>query len=549
MSPLSSVLKKFGFLFIIILSLFLFLLIFPIGSSRYFLINLEEEKLRLSYESLSAPIGEFLLNNKSNDIIKTIRVYSEKKGDGLTVNNTGGNLSFHSDKHPLFSNVSISVPLIKNEKLIGTIIIDHFSPAVESDYNEIIMETLLIFTVLLFLLSAGVFRLSGSFAHFKNEMIGAMKTFADGNNTIRIFPRSKGYIKDFTDSFNNLADTLSSNISGLIKEKEELQTIVSSISSGIAVLDKKGKIILANEVFMEMFNNTGSAGRFYWEVIINAKFSDLISKIGDENTSLSGEITYINRTYRVHLSFVPRTSETIIIFYDLTDIKNLEKIKKDFVDNVSHELKTPLTSIKGFTESLLEEEKDTDKKHILEIILRNTVRLDNIVRDLLSLSELEETSIAINNEKVNLPGIFKNIKDIFSIPLKMKNLALDIIIDEALPEIDGDPFKIEQLFVNLIDNAIKYTDTGRVSVRAYPVDDSVIAEIADTGPGIPEEHIPRLFERFYVVNKARSKSLGGTGLGLSIVKHILLLHRGKISVESRPGRGTKFIITLPLRAS
>ena len=235
--------------------------------------------------------------------------------------------------------------------------------------------------------------------------------------------------------------------------------------------------------------------------------------------------------------------------YDITKIKNLEKTKKDFVSNVSHELRTPLTAIKGFVETLEETTNDDENKHYLNIIKRHTDRVINIVEDLLLLSELEEESSSLELEDVNLKGLIENILKIFDQRLREKNLVLKFKADKNLPLIKADPFKLEQVFINLIDNAIKYTERGEVMISVSQNDKGLITEIQDTGICIPKEHLSRIFERFYVVDKSRSRKLGGTGLGLSIVKHIVLLHNGKIDVENIPGTGTKFIVTLPVNHS
>ena len=193
----------------------------------------------------------------------------------------------------------------------------------------------------------------------------------------------------------------------------------------------------------------------------------------------------------------------------------------------------------------LEEEIKGSSKHYLDIIKKHTERLINIVSDLLLLSELEEKGLTQIKEKMNLEEIAENVCKIFEQKAKEKNLKLSLICEEK-PVIKGDPFKLEQMFINLIDNAIKYTEKGEVSVFLRQTDKEIIVKVKDTGIGIPEEHLNRIFERFYVVDKSRSKKLGGTGLGLSIVKHIVLLHNGKIDVESTPGKGTEFTITFPL---
>ena len=235
--------------------------------------------------------------------------------------------------------------------------------------------------------------------------------------------------------------------------------------------------------------------------------------------------------------------------YDITTIKNLEKTKKDFVSNVSHELRTPLTAIKGFVETLQDTNSDDKNKHYLNIISRHTDRVIRIVNDLLLLSKLEGAPGNLELEKVNLKNLIENILKIFEQSLKEKKLALKFNASNSLPIINADPFKLEQVFINLIDNAIKYTERGEIAISLNSYNETVTIEIQDTGICIPQEHLSRIFERFYVVDSSRSRKLGGTGLGLSIVKHIVLLHNGKIDVKNIPGVGTNFVVSLPVSLS
>ena len=237
-----------------------------------------------------------------------------------------------------------------------------------------------------------------------------------------------------------------------------------------------------------------------------------------------------------------------MIFHDITEMKNVEEIKKDFVVNVSHELRTPLTAIKGFAETL-EEETDEKNRHYVDIIKRNTDRLINIVQDLLALSQLEERGTRLELEEVDLGDMIERTLKIFEHRMREKNLKFDLKTENGFPLIKADPFKLEQVFVNLIDNAIKYTEHGEITLSLKQSGNQVMMELEDTGIGISEDHIPRIFERFYVTDKSRSKMLGGTGLGLSIVKHIVLLHNGTIDVKSTPNKGTTFSITLPINPS
>jgi two-component system phosphate regulon sensor histidine kinase PhoR len=236
--------------------------------------------------------------------------------------------------------------------------------------------------------------------------------------------------------------------------------------------------------------------------------------------------------------------EVILIFFNITEAKKLEIVKKDFITNVSHELRTPLTSIKGFIETLMDE-IDDEYKQYLNIINNNTRRLILIVEDLLTLSELENKDTQLIITEVNLPELIKNISVIFEQKLKEKQINLLHNFEDDIPLIQADAFRLEQLMINLIDNAIKYSHNGEIEVRLAKDSGKVLIEVKDTGVGIPKEHQSRIFERFYTVDRSHSRRTGGTGLGLSIVKHIVQAHNGEISIESEIGKGTSFIVKIP----
>jgi two-component system phosphate regulon sensor histidine kinase PhoR len=223
-------------------------------------------------------------------------------------------------------------------------------------------------------------------------------------------------------------------------------------------------------------------------------------------------------------------------------------MRTDFVANVSHELKTPLTSIKGFVETLEAGAINNRKnaKRFLSIIRKHTDRLGKIIDDLLSLSELELRKDSIEKADLNLRSLVDEVVMGFGYAHEVKRQKLDVNSQDGDFRIKADRDKIEQVFVNLVDNAIKYTkEGGHITVSFCPQKEDITVIVEDNGVGIAKEHLDRVFERFYRVDKARSRELGGTGLGLSIAKHIILLHNGKISIESEPGRGTKVFVTLP----
>jgi len=282
-------------------------------------------------------------------------------------------------------------------------------------------------------------------------------------------------------------------------------------------------------------------GQYYWQVFREEELGSLLKQTLQTGQNGFAELNYAGRCYTVNVTQLPDGQGLVALMCDITGARELERIKRDFVTNASHELRTPLTAIKGFAE-MLEEDVNAEQKHYVDVIKNNAERLINIVQDIMTLSGLEARD-ALEKEKINLKTLLTDLQSIFAARLKEKGLSFSI--SEELPvEIRGDIFKLQQVFINLIDNAVKYTEKGGITISIAKTKDRAVITVADTGPGIPPEEQSRIFERFYVVDKSRSRQLGGTGLGLSIVKHIVLLHNGEISVESSLS-GSKFIVTLP----
>ena len=244
------------------------------------------------------------------------------------------------------------------------------------------------------------------------------------------------------------------------------------------------------------------------------------------------------------VSWLRARQHFLLRFAEITDRVDLARKKQEFQANLIHELKTPLTAVSGFIEALEEENLSPEGKSYLAIIKRNTGRLNRLIEDLARLSELEEVGEKLEKERVNLAEIVQSVVKIYGPQAAKKGLTLKVN-QEPLATIEADPFLLEQLVINLVDNAIRYTEQGGITISLQNKNQGVEMEVADTGLGLAEEQLPRIFERFYVVDKSRSRKTGGTGLGLAIVKHIILLHQGKISVRSAPGEGTAFTVWLP----
>jgi two-component system phosphate regulon sensor histidine kinase PhoR len=372
----------------------------------------------------------------------------------------------------------------------------------------------------------------------------AFQKVASGDFETKVFLKRNDEVKQLADSFNLMTDQTKTLFHELSFQKDNLNSIFASIQEGFAVLDNKGRIILSNESFKNITQNKLVDGKLYWEVIRDVKFGELVKKVRGNKRNLSEELELTGKFYLCSATFLTLREQIVIVFSDITETKNMEKIKRDFVVNVSHELRTPLTAIKGFAETL-EEEVDGNAKTYAEVIKRNTDRLISIVQDLLLLSELEEKGSKLESDDVNLTHLVDNVIRIFKSRLTEKGLDFQLSVENGLPVLKGDSFKLEQMLINLLDNAIKYTEKGKVVLALKRKDETVEIIVEDTGIGIPQEHLSRIFERFYVVDKSRSKKLGGTGLGLSIVKHIVLSHKGTIAVESSLTKGTTFTISLP----
>ncbi len=443
----------------------------------------------------------------------------------------------------------VAIPLkSSNGNLLGALRVSLFLTQIRKLINYLMRNVIIIAALLAIFSLLGAFFYSRSLARPISKLAVAADEVADGNFNIEVLPEGVGELSRLTKNFNSMVVRTKELISELSEQKDSLNAIVSSIKEGLIVINAEEKIAVMNDSFREIFNSGEIKGKNYWEVVREPHFEEIIEEVRKNKKDLKREVRINERDFICSAAFLEKHNEIVVTLHEITEIKKTERIKKDFISNVSHELRTPLTAIKGFIETLLETAKD-ENKHYLEIIERQTNRLINIVKDLLKLSELEdieEGKIKVSYSKVDLRELLNNVFSVYDKQVTEKGLRLALEIKKDVPKIKADPFKLEQLFINLIENAIKYTEKGEIRINARKENKSVVIEIADTGIGIERKHLSRVFERFYVVDKSRSRELGGTGLGLSIVKHIVQLHNGEIEVESTLGKGTKFLIVLPI---
>jgi two-component system phosphate regulon sensor histidine kinase PhoR len=358
-------------------------------------------------------------------------------------------------------------------------------------------------------------------------------------------------------SINSLAENLQELTKAQEMQQDRLSTLIENMGEGLVLIDSRGYINLINKGFIDIFhvNPSDYLAKLYYEVINYEEICHLVAEVFRTEQKVSKQILvplFIERRYFVVYG-VPIIGSTnvwkgvLLVFHDITELKKLEQIRKDFVANVSHELKTPVTSIKGFTETLMDGAMNNQEtlEAFLSIILKESDRLQSLISDLLELSKIEQQGFRLNLQEFDLHSLLEEVITILTGKAAAKNIHLDFYCELDHVLIEGDMDRLKQVFINLIGNAITYTPPeGDVKIILQEHGEHVRIHVLDSGVGIEKDEIPRIFERFYRVDRARSRNSGGTGLGLAIVKHLVEAHHGKINVKSDLGKGSEFIIEL-----
>ncbi|MDD5730996.1 MAG: ATP-binding protein [Candidatus Omnitrophica bacterium] len=386
------------------------------------------------------------------------------------------------------------------------------------------------------------------------EITDTLNKISAGDPEQRVSVLTHDDIGRLAEAVNKLTDGFKSEILRLRKENNQARAILNSMAEGVIALDKDARIVSVNPTVEKLFNISGkeTEGKFFLEAVRNNDISEIIAVVLKKGELVSQELTLVwpvQKIFQINASPIFEkniTAGCLVVIHDITEIRRLEVVRRDFVANVSHELKTPLTSIKGFVETLLGgalEDKENSRQ-FLEIILNHANRLDSLINDLLDLSSMESRNIRLEKKEINLKGLTDKILSGFKAQLKKTTVEVKNELPQGLSVI-ADKDRMEQVLTNLIDNAIKFNkENGFIKIYSRDLNDKIKVIVEDSGIGIPGKDILRIFERFYRVDKARSRELGGTGLGLSIVKHIVELHGGNAGVESTEGLGSKFWFTL-----
>lgn len=393
------------------------------------------------------------------------------------------------------------------------------------------------------------------------KLNNAAKRISKGNFNYKVRISTKDELEELADSFNHMSSTINNVVSQLNYRNLELNSILNSITYGILVIDINWNIILSNPAIIKILrlDENLKIGHDLKTSIKSQELYDLIEETFDNNIQKEREMRLRDnedKIYKVYTKLIDYDAENltyekgiVIIFQDISEMKHLEKMRSEFVANVSHELKTPLTTIIGFVDTLKRKagEDKEKRQRFLGIITEEVERLRRLIEDILLLSHLENKSLSNNLEEVNIYKELDNIVYMLTPSASRKNICIDLIIKKNFTLYVKKKDWFRQSVINLIDNAIKYTQPGgSIKVLAYVEEDKAFVSVKDNGVGIPKEDISRVFERFYRVDKSRSRSQGGTGLGLAIVKHIVSELDGSIYLNSELNKGSEFIIQLPL---
>ena len=397
-----------------------------------------------------------------------------------------------------------------------------------------------------------LFWMSGLHAARVAALQSVARRIGEGDPDARALERPDDELGRLGAALNRMAAELRARLEALVSERDEREHILAHMTDGVALFDGEGRIVHCNHSLASILGapRPAAVGTPLSDFVRVPELDDLLRRARGEGRLVDADL----RLWAPRPRFVratatpldPAGGAVLLVLHDLTEVEAVNRMRQDFVANVSHELRTPLTSLRGYAETLLDGglEDVEHRESFVRVIRDQAGRLQALVDDLLSLAQLERPEAELRRERFDLHDLLA--QQVGQARGRAAHAGLALVLEDGPPlEVFADRVRIEQVVANLLDNALKYTERGAVTVRAGLEGGRAWCEVADTGPGIPADDLPRVFERFYRVDKARSREKGGTGLGLSIVKHVLALHGGEVSATSTVGAGSTFRIELP----
>lgn len=428
-------------------------------------------------------------------------------------------------------------------------------PLKEVDSSVNLLRIKIVLVVLIVLLATGILSIwqTDHLRRLLRQITDFSKSLSGGDIDKRLFLKDAGEFNEIADNLASMSIKLQDIMLQNVEEMNRLNVILKSIPDALLIIGAKGNIRLSSSSAREFFGDVPMIGVPFIEVVRNHEFSRLIDNV--KETLLPGMTRFRTEipeerylSVRVSPLFYKENELAgfIAVFHDITQIEKLEQVRKDFVANVSHELKTPITAIKGFADTLLEGAIDDKENAVrfIETIKSNSERINSLVDDLMTISKIELGIVRVDKTMVDIEDVFRNVTEVFKNKAAQKNLSLEMSNRPGFKEINADKDRLIQILNNLVENAIKFTETGGVTFGIEKEDEQTSVFVEDTGIGVPSKHLPRLGERFYRVDPARSRKMGGTGLGLAIVKHLVKAHGWNMRIESTPGKGTKVKILI-----
>jgi two-component system, OmpR family, phosphate regulon sensor histidine kinase PhoR len=376
---------------------------------------------------------------------------------------------------------------------------------------------------------------------------------ARGNLSVRLDSQRNDELGDLARALDRMADELAERVRTLRAEEARLRTVLDAMAEAVFVTDPQGHIVLTNQALDRLVGGD-VRGRTTAEAIRSPDLHMAVQtarKGGTASVELEVGRGLEPRTLAAQVAPLPEGAGVVAVLHDVTELKRADRVRRDFVANASHELRTPLTAVRGYAETLRDGalEDPATARRFVEMIHKHTLRLQRLVNDLLSLSRSESPEHAVERVPIDVGRVVHDAVRSMETQASSRSMRLEVDVARDLPVALGSEAALDEILMNLVDNALKYTpEGGRVCVRAVATDGRVVVEVSDTGPGIPAEDLDRIFERFYRVDKGRSREVGGTGLGLSIVKHLAQRMGATVGVESVVGKGSVFRVSLPQAA-